>query len=340
MTMSSKGQAQNLAVWIVVGILALFAFNQGLFDNFTGVAGAGTGDGAADTGDGVFCPDITEPITVGPQSARWNPSTSVSAVNAQLYVNDGIGTSQSDSATKTVTEGDTIELIYGLDATSYYGAFVEFTAPCGAVDTKKFSTANKEHELIANGSISVTVRNQDTGTNNDGTSAGANETILEAGDGTFTFEEFSTADKTGFSPYGKIFITVEMNGSAYDEEKTTFIKDGVALTSGSTPSFHTLLNLDSKTRTFTVDGCPNPSTDTRKCSIELGVLNVQAASGVNPAGAGTQNAGAVGAGDIRVCFNDEDWDVHTISDRPRFDVEDDTGTASGFGEQCVFLTVD
>ena len=47
MTMSSKGQAQNLAVWIVVGILALFAFNQGLFDNFTGVAGAGTGDGAA-----------------------------------------------------------------------------------------------------------------------------------------------------------------------------------------------------------------------------------------------------------------------------------------------------
>ena len=344
--MNKKGQQNNI-IMTILGVLLIAVLLDGAgiisLSQITGKEPAVT-----PTVISEICSDPSNTLTLGPQKAKWNPSTAVTDTLRYFKVSNGENAvfnsgndkgNKADSATDVVNNKDGIKVVYGFTSSTYYATSHEFTMPCGPIDSA--SRSGGLSELIANGTITFNVFNSDTGNKNTGAGVD-NETINTAEEGRFDFRSLTTLDKTGFSPEGNIIATVELNKSMYDEAVTTF--NGVGPTT-STPSFYEELNVDSTVRAWTYTGCPDRDSNLRSCNLDLGELKVKADTAENPVGEGQANSAAtsVGLGDVKVCLFDEDYWQHTIDGTIGFSVQDDVGSSAGFvGNlgQCIIVTVD
>ena len=355
----------NIAIWLVVGLLAVFIlFPDFNLSSVTKTAAEVQIEQAKVTED-VLCPPGSDPsntMTLGPIKQKWAPTTSMTSINSRIFevsqkadgtydtfkASNDLG-SKADSTTLTVGGKDKIGIIYGYDgagAVNYYGRWVEVTAPCKPFQTGSYDSGSNELIQNASSGITFTIKNSDTGLVQDfaGTQ---NETIGTAEYGYFDFTQVQTVEKEGISAgtdragnVGNVIVTVEVNGTMYDEEVTTF----GSLVSAVAPSFYTVANTDSKVRAFTTKGCPDPRQESVKfCQENWGRLAVKAASGVNPYGDNTGTAATeIGLGNVKVCLFDQDYALNTKTGEPIFAYENDAGTAIGkFGSTglCVILDV-
>ena len=346
--LNKKGKGDGV-MWIAVILIGALALQQFGLINLGSTAGDGTPSGQVAGAIANSCGTPSGTLTLGPLKSKWNPSTSMSTINVR-YFNSGqvagaFGSvndfgNKLDQSTVTATNKDKVLVINGFGSTAYYSQKQEFEMPCG--DASSASQDGGANELIANGSATFTINNGDTGNINAGTGAD-NETINTGDTGRFVFSAVNTLDKTGLSPHGKIHVIVELNGSAYQEEKTIFSGLEKSL---FTPQFYTLSNTDSKTVTFLANGCPTGPV-ARSCNENWGTLSVVAETTADPVNAGlassvSSNAVKVGNGWIKVSLYDEDWDVNTVTGAPLFGVQKDDGTRAGlFGtdSQIAFLSV-
>ena len=346
---------------ISVILLALFVFTGGDisklgFGTATPVGGTSGGVSGTPISNGI-CPlgiDPDNTLKIGPMSKRWEPTTSVSAINARLYVNDGTGESVSDSSTSTQTAGSVAEILYGFGAngdTTYHTSYAKFNMPCKAFDSRMAGkdpqvpllegSDNAPHELIAygTGNITLTVINDDN-TVNAGDGAG-NMTIASGGSAKFDVQEFSTADKEAFSPIVNGVVRVEANGTMYNEGVFTF-GNLERYTGGVSSKLQALESTDSAVVDFVLPKCPDLTTTASRCDLDLGILYVEAESGENPTGSsGIAGAsGATGLGDIKLTFFTGNYDTHTKTGKIIKGIQDDTGARSGFNPEVRWLRVD
>ena len=363
MVINKKAEMQVVPI-LILGAILLIASAQfgGLGNLFSSAVGGQTGeDGEAPSGPGLdlstVCADPSNTMTVGPMQRRFNPATSMASENVRTWI-DGVdqGTS-ADSSTRTVGDCQEIAIIYGYQSGTHYSDGAVFTAPCSP-----FVSASKDgnsHLLWQHDTnITITATNGDNGNVNDGIGT-SNESIGSGEIGRFTLKleadnlqalspKRNVWNPTKLTPEyfpgqsrpdaSKIIIVVEVNGSRYDVAQTT-ISGGEAVKDNSyfPAGIYATSNVDSKTTTFIVDGCPREGQ--KICNINLGTLSVQAKTGENPPGGYATGAAGVGDGDIRLEIYNQDWETHTEKPIVVFGTEQDDSTIAGFALQEAHLDV-
>ena len=362
MVLNKKGESGIM--WLIAIALAVLVLQQvGVFDFRTLGQGSTVGeDGTTttpSTGTDIanFCPDPSNTMTYGPMQRKYNPTTSMSAENARSWIAGIDQGTNADSSTRTVGAGQEIAIIYGYQSATHYSDAAVFKAPCAP-----FSSASQDgsaHLLWQHATnITVTTTNGDNGNVNDGIGS-SNESIGSGELGKFTLKLEGT-NLQAFSPArnawapaevtptyfptqsrpekSRIVMVAVFNGSRYDSSQITIsggemVKDNTYYPAG----IHSVANVDDDTVTFVTEGCPRAGQ--KICNLNLGTLSVQAKTGENPPGGYDTGAAAVGGGDIRLDFYNQDWDTHTEASTMVFGTEQDDGTIAGFALQRAHLDV-
>ena len=335
--MFKKGEQKygGIMVLAVIALVAIAAWQGGLFSMIAGEA-----DESDDIIDAIEAQCSKKPtMTIGPLQANHLPTTSMAAVYARYYVNDGVGVAALDSTTKTVAYGDQIDILYGYGSsadTTYYGQLVSFEVDiCDNFDTRVYSTTLEEHKLNRDGTITFKVRPSDAAGDND--EAGSyNETIGTAESGEWDIR-LTTADKYGIAAKGgKFMVVAEFNGSIYKESSLTL--DGgspnMAVPGKVAPGA-----VDNLQYAWEFDACPTG--DDRRCDIDLGTLRIEADDGENPTGgSGAQAAGDVSLGDIKLIIVDQNYGIDSLTGVPILGYVDNVGNLLGLRTDDYYMNVD
>jgi len=207
---------------IVIALIAVvLIFNiGGLGDKVWGLLPSGA-DGAPSTPtERCYVEDTT--LMVGPAQEMFNPGNKLTTEYHQVFVNGINEGAKLDGSTMTVTPGDEICIVYGINSsatpgTGFYANKQCFTVPCdGRISTasRQDSDAYKLCQIDANG-MTVRFFNEDNGNLNAVTD---NET-LGAGDVINMEMTYQGTYEDCFSPYGDMVAVVSANTTNYDEIK-------------------------------------------------------------------------------------------------------------------------
>lgn len=172
----------------------------------------------------------------------------------------------SDGGTLSASAGDILEVLYGnATSTTYFGVFEKYLVPCAPTVTFWTST-------VQNGTgVTINIYNEE-GNQIDGTTT--NETI-GSGESSTMKVEMRAASQKGF-PHGGVMV-LELNGTAFDEEKTTLSFNDLTLTPTSVPGAYQIGYLHGTVKTLAWDVSPFEDS-----ILHSGTLFLQAASGKNP----------------------------------------------------------
>lgn len=336
--MDKKGKGAGDIIALLAGIIVVA---MGL--SYFGVIPAGTfslggqepaipQEGAT---DGVsFCSDPSNTMTVGPMTAKWSPSTSMSSINAYLWLNGVKDGSKSDSSTKTIGYNDQVKLLYGYASTTYYSELATFNAPC-----RPFSSAeldNGAHELItADVDYTMNVFPFDTG---DLTNGGiSNETVGASDSGKWTIRvdadnEKGVAPITVGRPNSKIIVVAELNTTAWKEETATLTGvPGIKKYTGPLTASNTYVanSTQHSAVAWEMPGFPDITKGETKGSFDL-TFTIESESGQDP----KPNSNS---GEIYLILYPQDWDLDPDTYQPIFGIEDVDGTYIGFSPDMTIL---
>lgn len=331
---NKKGAKYGLLEWGVIIGIAVLIFQNVAPEQFASATGQET---PADTTQIIIagaCEDPTSSYTIGPQSARWSPTTSMSAEEVYVWeipynratesysqdkydVNVKVG-SNSDSTKATATFRNKYAFLYGYASTVYWQSFVkDLEAPCGGFQSASIDSGKAA--LIANGTVTLYVYNDDNLRNS---GDGVNNMTLGTSDTkTFNTIRMETADKSGFAPSGEYLVIVEVNKTIYDEENFQL---GGKTTPLTAPGYYVPDQTDSATKAWKFSGCPTG--DATRCIANLGGLYVDVASGENPTGSISASSHNVDLGDIKICFKPADYYLDTYTYEPKYGFEKNDGT--------------
>ncbi|MEA2037504.1 MAG: hypothetical protein U9O94_08395 [Nanoarchaeota archaeon] len=298
-------------------------------------------DGVA-TASGQVCTFDGTTLTIGPAEKAFAPTTSMSAEFHRLYI-DGSGTDlgrddglKSDGATKAVTCGDKLTVVFGENSSTYYASILTFTVP----DRSTFLASSKEvdtnnvaalYQMDASANMNAKFMNDDNGQLNEGTGgSGGNETI---GVGEIVNIEASIQGtyEDAFSPYGRIIATVIYNTTAYDEVNLA-ASSGWNVAETNTPTFRSNANVTTgfgaKSYAFSKSA---------PVSGKTGIISNEKMSYTLTLDAGDEVADnpTIGGGRVFVYFDDEDQFRNTKTGQPGFGPEDNTNSDVGLTRTIV-----
>lgn len=320
----------NTILTIVIVIAAVFLLsggNLGGITNFlkapttTTTTVSQTGGEIKTTGTlDLSCPDKTQGVTmtVGPMTRRGRASTSVSSESVWVYVN-GVETDSVpivSATTRTVSPGDSVELIYAANSSGYYAAKQTFTAPCNPFRSADPALdPNKASQIMQNGSFTSRVFNNDDGDLN---AVGDNESITSGENLQFRVEHNIPADQA-WSPFGNWITVLDMNSTDFDEDDTEIIQnDGTTAKKVTVPSGHPNPGAGFVSRAWEMtQSC------TDVCTIKY-TIALRANSDINPGPDTGANVATVNASHYDSdWYRDRDLPIH------KFGIEDSSGNLTG-----------
>lgn len=338
-----RGAADSMK-WIVVAVIVAVGLSiTGIWNIgnlFSAKQPVSTTTGTTQLTSLTVCPDPSVTMTVGPMKEKFSPGTSMASENSRVYKNGIDQGSKADSATMTVSAGDTIENIYGIASSTYYADADKFTAPCAPFDTATYS--NGAHELWrADIAYQVDVFQTEDGNINNGDVE--NVTVNSGDEDSVTIKIVGAADQAISPPRhleasgSKIIVVATFNKSAYDETKFSFTNGYPKV---SVPAHHANNASDTSSLAWEVPGCPTAGKNT--CDLDLGKFIFKADTGVNPIGGGASSGGMLGEGDIRLSFYMEEFFRHTRDNSIQFGAEKDDGTHPNANllseEETIYVT--
>jgi hypothetical protein len=253
----SSATRKTLFMWglPILGVGLLLTVSPGILpDNLSWLSGPLRGENAGDVLGGTFLVN-----TVGNQGGNVlncgveDTTVTLSAVNKytsaatsgthRYRVNGNPALTVADAGTLTASPGDTISVLWENEAaaSTYFGSVDEYTVPCAG-------TATFSKELLQNGSVSISVFNEEGNLIN-----GVDNETLGAGDTVSLKFDINAQNQKGF-PYGGVLIVEFNNDTAYDEENTAISIAGLggSLKKVSTPGVHTVSGVNNKVVTFEV----------------------------------------------------------------------------------------
>lgn len=226
-----KAEGQTLLYLLLGGIAIMLAMQPGgFFNNSSGSTGTTSSGGSSTVtvGGTVNTPATSATLTLKSATDRYAPSTTVSNIFHQVYLNGGYQGYFADGATMTVTSGDTINVITGANSSTatpgFYANQVTFKIgnkgaytlnslwdTAGAPLTDVTYVAGDKNALALVGNATPTIVVQD----NLGQvqTLGTNTIALGAADpgnkcATITV---TSAAKKGFSPFASPEVICNMN---------------------------------------------------------------------------------------------------------------------------------
>ena len=367
--LNKKGESGILVAVAIIAVIliGMGAYNQGWLAPIASPPVKAPGEPGAQVS---FCPEASHTLTVGPAKVKLSPSTSITTKTHRVYVNGVDQGAKTDSTTMTVKTGSIVEIAYVFADATYNSDYVKFNMPCGAISSAEISTPgsksavngqlvslydasykNANEVWTADVDYAITAFNGDTNADNN---LGASNETLDTGEwGYFNKIKIQGAAEQGISPprHGiakdsRLVIVVEVNGTAYDESKTTWTggNAGIKKDDSAYPSkLYTLANVDSKAITFTALGCPREGETV--CNLELGDLAVKVETTANPIGGGATDDIAVcdvGNGNVQVKIYTEEFFQHTDDNTIQFSVAKDDGAIASqlsttFDGQCLVV---
>lgn len=299
---------------ILVAILALNSFPAGqkLINNIIGGFATVPTEEEAVVTDRPFCEHDGITVTVGPTDKMFAPATSVSGVYHRLII-DGIDDGlKVDGSTKALTPGDKITVIYAENDTTYYASKVDITLPCAAtlLTSKMDGGTHKLYQIDASTNLNIKTFDDDDGLLNNGSGGSATET-LAAGDVVSMDGSLQGQFEDAFSPYGKIYVSLVYNTTAFDE--VDFSAPGVA--DATPPTFRSTANI---TTGYAMKGWTIPGIISNE-KVDFTVM-LDADDTYAPSGNGC---------DVVMFFDDEDWYQDTDTGEMEFGPENNDDTNIG-----------
>lgn len=311
-------------VWIIVLIIgAILLANSAGVINIGGLFAAKTGPAAATvTAEGTLCLNDGAVMTVGPAEYRYSPTTSVSNLYHRVFV-DGINRGlKADGSTMDVTtpkrvggtDGAAVEIYYAENATGFYAAKHAFSVPCVSAFATAARPDSDAYQIVANQTtttMTISVFNDDDGLLNQETN---NESIT-ANDAANLDIKVNYGGKRGFSPYGKIGITVKYNGTAFDEVELS--SGDTTVTKGTVPTFRSNLN---SSVGYTLETWEVPGIQSLTTIVQHYNLYVESSS-LDPVATNNEK--------ISVFFDDQDYFLNTDTGKEEIGYEDNDNTQVG-----------
>lgn len=206
-------------IFVAVAVFALVWVVQGSNPFGTQSAAGGT-SGAVNvkvTSDKNTATDTT--VTVGPEYNELAPGTSASGVYHYAIVNDKVGAKKNitDSGTFTAKPGDTIQVYYGIESTTYYAKQGnKFTIPdTGAVNTIDYDGNKGLYALPSTTGMAITIWNDNDAVQaNTNLFADSTNITMSAGDTKRGRVRIDGQYQRAFSPYAPIVAVCNYNSTA------------------------------------------------------------------------------------------------------------------------------
>ena len=331
--MDKRGQKRGDNSWIAIAIvvaIAVYALNlggvQGIIAGLGAAAPVAPAPGQPPATGGLpadFCAYDGATMTIGPMKEKWNPTTSMAAKGARIFVAGVDLGVKADSSTLDVNYDDEVVVYYGENETEgsagYYTSKQVFRVPC----TSAFTSASRgeEYKMVATeaaaGNMSLKFFNEDNGNLN----ADGDAETLAAGDVVQLETKYQPTYEDGWSPNCQGVVVLEGNSSVFD--KLEF----AGWTATATPAQHTVNNTDMKTWSYEVPMIALPP------SGAYGIQSTSLLIDVGTIDPGTQHG-------IYSCFYDCDYYRHSDTGAVLTGVETDTDGDVGRDNFCVIVKVD
>jgi len=288
--------------------------------------------GGSTGGSDLPCLHDGATMTIGPMEIMWDPTATVPAHYAKVYVNGVDYGYKSDGASMEVSPGDNIEIFYGENASTaaptvlpfVYTARQEFSVPCKSDFTtgdptldneayKLYNTTNEDHTV--NLSTNVLCLSHDDGTENTGT---APEDI-EWGDNYNVDCRLTGIHRKAFSPYAKPAMCVEYNESSWDLVEV-LDGNGNVYPSVAKPSSLSLQETVYTMRCYEFSSIMSSNQYDFKLHLDV-------------ADTGTAYTAPHYDNNISVFLIDQDWFENTLTGEMEMGYEDNVGTQLGAEDQ-------
>jgi len=317
MVLGKSGKSDLLWLKLIVVVAVLYMFVPQVQTRVNGLFGAAPGPTTAlptETSTktiGDICQYDGTVMTIGPAQKKYVVTTAVTTEHHRIYVNGVDKGLKIDGTTMDVSYKDKVTVVYAENSSTYYAAKQDFVVPC----VKTFSTADDALDgdkfllldEIANTSITITFFNDDetvnTLTNNQ--TIGASDQVVMRG-------KFKYAAKSGWSPYGKTYLSFKYNNTAYDEIIVSAVTSGMTVTEADTPNVRettTPAASGYSWKTYTI-----PGVDAKDAVTQEILINIDSDDTANPTGL---------EGHIEVYMDDEDYYQLSTSPSEEFGVETD-----------------
>ena len=259
-------KSDKIVVFVLI-VLAVLLINSMGYINIPGLQAAG-GDvvdkGTTGEGTGTLCLHDGSVMTVGPVSKRYAPTTSATSEYHRVFI-DGIDRGlKIDGTTMDVTtptriggtDGSNVEIFYAANSTNYYAAKQAFSVPCISSFSSGARPDSDAYKIVANATsatVTVSVFNDDDATKMSTADSTNNESI-SASDSANLDIKINWPSKSGYSPYGKVYLTARYNTTTIQASKLDLSSNDVTVSDGTTPQFRVTANSASgyglKTWTF------------------------------------------------------------------------------------------
>jgi len=298
---------------ILVGLL-VYAFVPAVQTGVNGIFSAAPMEEQEEPEE-TFCADPSVTMTIGPMAKMYAPATSVAAEYARVFVGDfnnkmtdkGL---KADSTTLAVSWKDDIAMYYAAGGSTYYQAESKFAVPCKpTIDSANYDgDSHKLYEYDQSTNLNFMCFNYLDSTKNADSSA--EEAIGVAGNPNFACSVQGKYEDA-FSPFGKVYVTVKYNSTAYDVVDFVPNTAGFTVSDGSTPSVRSnaaaAAGYSLKTFVLNKGLISNERLDF--------TIDVLADDTLQPI--------AGGPGDITIYFDDEEWYQNSKTGIMEFGPEDD-----------------
>ena len=300
-------KTDKVVVYVLIIVAVLLANSMG-YINIPGMqsaSGADVAKGDVDTGTGTLCLHDGSTMTIGPADYRYVPAESVTNEYHKIFM-DGIdrglkadGTTMSVSTPTRIggTDGSAVEIYYALNSTDFYAAKQAFSVPCISSFSSGARPDSDAYKLIRNATdatISTAVFSDDEGLKMDDNNDGNNES-LAASDACDLRYKVTFPSKKGYSPYGKIYLTVLYNTTIIKASTLDVTSSDTTVTKGATTPSHrvTASSATGKAfKTFTFPGVEGASTSVLNFNIHID------SKAVDPTFPGANTS---------IFLDDEDW---------------------------------
>lgn len=241
MGITKKGKDKQTGQFMLFGGIALVAVLFIFPTFFIDLGGDGNGDADADA-FAIARRTVRQPVAgcnvedTTMTISGLNKFTAAASSGTHGYKVDGGATkSVSDTTAFQISPGSSIEVLYMNEAaaSTYFGLLKTYTVPCAGI-------YDVSEDLVQNGTITINTFNEE------GNLIGSSEQeTMTSGDVANLKIELRAAHQKGF-PYGGI-LTLEMNGTAFDEENTQLTLSGLSVSKVPTPQVHTITLTERKT---------------------------------------------------------------------------------------------